>query len=150
MLSATATIHALGTPLLVVISLWYMFRTRSKRGTPSRGRERFEYLDFRGIPLVETVEKTAGVRLEDIYIPLRASPLESVGGSGEQSIPEENLESSFEIKGLLSKESALIILGNPGSGKSTLLKHYTIELTNNTEGRHPASLPQLPLAAITA
>ena len=112
-------------------------------------RQQCQTLDFKGIRLPEAVEKTAGLSLRDVYVPVRArlelpegETWQRIAGrywkgdavSG-QAVPDRfRPAAAISIEDMINNYPALVILGDPGAGKSTLLKYLALNLAT-TEAR---------------
>ncbi len=115
-------------------------------------------LDFKGLRLIETIEKASGLSLEDVYVPLRARPdrpesetwprTDRIAGRmlrGEEGVeeapPTRNPAEPVPLDTALNKYPAVVVLGDPGSGKSTLLKMLALSLARQTDGLLPILVP---------
>ena len=119
-------------------------------------RELCQPLDFKGIRLPEAVEKAAGLRLQDVYVPVRArSELpegetwqriagrrwrDDEAGQAEEPMLEPRAEPA-DLEALIKSHPALVILGDPGAGKSTLLKYLALALATTDNGVLPILIP---------
>jgi hypothetical protein len=99
--------------------------------------ETYQTLDFKGIPLPDAVGKTAGLRLQDVDVPVRARPdlpegetWQRIAGrhwKGDEVADDDTaIEKSaepIELQTVLTGHPAIVVLGDPGAGKSTLVKY---------------------------
>ena len=105
----------------------------------------YRALDFKGIPQLESFSRE--LLLEDVYVPLLASPELPAGETlerrlagrafGLEALPEEALAEASKVSAApvpveqaLAEKSRIVIVGDPGSGKTTLLKHLALRLAD--------------------
>ena len=119
-------------------------------------RQQCQTLDFKGIRLPEAVEKTAGLSLRDVYVPVRTrlelpegETWQRIAGrywkgdaATEQAMPTRVRPAEvISIKDMINNYPALVILGDPGAGKSTLLKYLALNLATVEAGVLPILVP---------
>ena len=119
-------------------------------------RQQCQTLDFKGIRLPEAVEKTAGLSLRDVYVPVRArlelpegETWQRIAGrywkgdaATEQAMPTRvRPAEAISIEDMINNYPALVILGDPGAGKSTLLKYLALNLATVEAGILPILVP---------
>ena len=169
------TVVAVAIGTLWALSAW--FWQSERRCSPTLRQaylryidESYKYLDFKGIEkITEAVKNSSGLRLEAVYVPLRARlDLPSgeswyrLGGRffcGTKAHAGDDVPSEVEqaaeraeqdailIEKWLEQSPALVILGDPGSGKSTSLKHIALI---NADAKHNILPILLPLNAYSA
>lgn len=169
------TVVAVAIGTLWALSAW--FWQSERRCSPTLRQaylryidESYKYLDFKGIEkITEAVKNSSGLRLEAVYVPLRARlDLPSgeswyrLGGRffcGTKAHAGDDVPSEVEqaaeraeqdailIEKWLEQSPALVILGDPGSGKSTSLKHIALI---NANAKHNILPILLPLNAYSA
>jgi formylglycine-generating enzyme required for sulfatase activity len=119
-------------------------------------RELCQTLDFKGIRLPEAVEKTVGLSLRDVYVPVRArrdlpegETWQRIAGrywKGDEAVEFEELcleskAGQVNLETIIQNHPALVVLGDPGAGKSTLLKHLALGLATANTGALPILVP---------
>jgi hypothetical protein len=117
--------------------------------------ETYRTLDFKGIPLPDAVGKTAGLRLQDVYVPVRARPdlpegetWQRIAGrhwKGDEVADTDTVLSkdveSVDLQTVLTGHPAIVVLGDPGAGKSTLVKHLALSLATPESKVLPILVP---------
>jgi len=116
-------------------------------------REFHQHLDFKGIRLPDAPEKTAGLLLRDVYVPVRArlelpegETWHRIAGRDWKDFEVADLDASAErakrqgidLERFLRDQAAIVVLGDPGAGKSTLMKHLALRLAAADSGALPA------------
>jgi formylglycine-generating enzyme required for sulfatase activity/energy-coupling factor transporter ATP-binding protein EcfA2 len=124
-------------------------------------RDRYRYLDMKGIQQVQQV--TQQLSLAAVYVPLKARAQSAGAGelmgriagrwlrlpAGQTEAAEPDLAAAalahergpVLIEEALKTDPAVVVLGDPGAGKSTLLKVLALALAEQPEGPLPILLP---------
>ena len=98
--------------------------------------ERYQYLDYRGMGMVDGTP--IRIPLLEMYIPLKARVEmlddNKVSAPGQTTqATNYSLSEPLSLLELLQQYNGLVILGDPGAGKTTFLKYLALQLASEPE-----------------